>query len=111
MRGASAEQHAHDFLLQQGLHAVARNFSCPQGELDLIMRDGKTLVIVEVRFRQTDKYGSAAESVTRSKQAKIIAATQVYLAQQKLNPAIRFDVVALSGDGSINWIPNAFASY
>jgi putative endonuclease len=65
-------------------------------------------VIVEVRFRQTDKYGSAAESVTRGKQLRLIAATQVYLSTQKINQPIRFDVVALSGKGNIDWIQNAF---
>jgi putative endonuclease len=108
MRGESAEQQAHEFLLKKGLKPVARNFRCKQGELDLIMTDKQTLVIVEVRFRKTDKYGSAAESVTRSKQSRIIAATQVYLATQSMNKPIRFDVVALSGNGNIDWIQNAF---
>lgn len=108
LRGDSAEQQAHEFLLQHGLKPVTRNFRCPQGELDLIMTDNDTLVIIEVRFRQTDKYGSAAESVTRSKQLRIIAATQVYLATHKINPLLRFDVVALSGNGTLNWIKNAF---
>jgi len=108
LRGESAEQQALDFLLKQGLKSVTRNFRCKQGELDLIMMDKNTLVIVEVRFRQTDKYGSAAESVTRSKQSRIIAATQIYLAAQKINKPLRFDVVALSGNGKIDWIQNAF---
>ncbi|MDD1607090.1 MAG: YraN family protein [Methylococcaceae bacterium] len=108
LRGESAEQQAHEFLLKKGLKPIARNFRCKQGELDLIMTDKQTLVIVEVRFRQTDKYGSAAESVTRSKQLRIIAATQVYLSTQKLNTPIRFDVVALSGNGKVDWIQNAF---
>lgn len=108
LRGESAEQQAHQFLLKKGLKPVARNFRCKQGEIDLIMTDQQTLVIIEVRFRQTDKYGSAAESVTRAKQSRIIAATQVYLATQKINKSIRFDVVALSGNGDIHWIQNAF---
>jgi putative endonuclease len=108
LRGENAEQQAHDFLLKQGLKSVARNFRCKQGELDLIMLHDNTVVIIEVRFRKTDKYGSAAESVTHSKQARIIAATHIYLATQKINKPIRFDVVALSGNGKIDWIQNAF---
>jgi putative endonuclease len=108
LRGESAEQQAYQFLLKKGLQPVARNFRCKQGELDLIMLDKDTLVIVEVRFRQTDKYGSAAESVTRSKQSRIIAATQIYLCSQKINKPLRFDVVALSGNGNVDWIQNAF---
>jgi putative endonuclease len=108
LRGASAEQQACDFLLKQGLILVTRNFRCKQGELDLIMRDQRTLVIVEVRFRKTDQYGSALESVTRAKQSRIMAATEVYLSKHKLNTAVRFDVLALSGNGKLEWIKNAF---
>lgn len=108
LRGESAEEQAHNFLINKGLKPVCRNFRCKQGELDLVMTDKQTLVIVEVRFRKTDKYGSAAESITRSKQARIIAATQVYLAAHKTDCPIRFDVIAISGNGNINWIQNAF---
>lgn len=108
IRGESAEEQAHTFLVGKGLKPVSRNFRCKQGELDLIMTDQQTLVIVEVRFRKTDKYGSAAESITRAKQSRIIAATHVYLALQKNDRPIRFDVVAMSGNGNIDWIQNAF---
>ncbi|MCX7099228.1 MAG: YraN family protein [Methylococcales bacterium] len=108
IRGASAEEQAHQFLLKQGLKPVCRNFRCKQGEIDLIMTDQETLVIVEVRYRKTDQYGSAVESVTRTKQSRIIAATHIYLASQKADRPIRFDVVALSGNGKLEWIPNAF---
>lgn len=108
LRGQSAEEQAHRFLIDQGLKPVSRNFRCKQGELDLIMTDRQTLVIIEVRYRKTDKYGSAAESVTPAKQSRIIAATQVYLAAEKTDRPIRFDVVAMSGNGNIDWIQNAF---
>ncbi len=108
IRGESAEEQAHRFLIDKGLKPVSRNFRCKQGELDLIMTDKQTLVIVEVRFRKTDKYGSAAESVTRAKQVKIIAATHIYLASRKTDCPIRFDVIAISGNGTIDWIRNAF---
>lgn len=113
MRGESAEEQAHKFLINKGLKPVCRNFRCKQGELDLVMTDGQTLVIIEVRFRKTDQYGSAVESVTRTKQSRIIAATQFYLSSQsnlsqKVDRPIRFDVVAISGNGNIDWIKNAF---
>lgn len=108
VRGELAEEQAHQFLLNKGLTPICRNYRCPYGELDLIMSDQAALVIVEVRFRKSDKYGSALESITASKQARIIAATQHYLADQTADLAIRFDVVALSGDGSLEWIQNAF---
>jgi len=108
LQGEMAEQLALNYLSQQGLQLRERNFRCRLGELDLIMTDKQTLVIVEVRFRKNNHYGSAAESVTVSKQSRIIAATQVYLSRNQSDGAIRFDVVAISGDLVINWIKNAF---
>jgi putative endonuclease len=108
LRGKSAEDQAHDFLFGQGLKLACRNYRCKQGELDLVMRDQQTLVIVEVRYRKSNTYGSALESITASKQARIIAATQHYLSTQKLDCPLRFDVVAMSGNGEINWIKDAF---
>lgn len=108
LRGKSAEDQAHDFLVSKGLKPVCRNYRCKQGELDLVMRDQQSLVIIEVRYRKSDIYGSALESVTHSKQARIIAATQHYLSTLRVDCPLRFDVVAISGNGSINWIKNAF---
>lgn len=108
VRGDKSEQLACQFLLKQGLLVLEKNFRCKHGELDLIMRDKQTLVIVEVRFRQSNKYGGALESITQKKQSRIIAATQYYLLLNKINSPIRFDVVTMSNDTDINWIINAF---
>jgi putative endonuclease len=109
VKGDSAEQQALIFLQQQGLKLVCPNFRCKVGELDLVMNDGAALVIVEVRYRQSEQFGGAIASITRQKQARIIAATQHYVIINHLSHlAIRFDVVALSGDNTINWIKNAF---
>jgi len=91
------------------LTLVCSNFRCKMGELDLVMEDGAALVIVEVRFRKSEQFGGALASVTRQKQARIVAATQHYVIINNLSrSAIRFDVVAVSGDNSLNWIKNAF---
>ena len=109
LKGETAEQQALVYLQQQGLKLVCSNFRCKQGELDLVMRDGEALVIVEVRFRQSEQFGGALASITAQKQARIVAATQHYVIINRLShSAIRFDVVALSGAGLINWIKNAF---
>ncbi|MDD1612131.1 MAG: YraN family protein [Methylococcaceae bacterium] len=110
LRGENAEQQAEQFLADKGLKRVCRNFRCKQGELDLVMLDDQTLVIIEVRFRKSGKYGSALESITRAKQSRIIAATQIYLSKQKTDRPVRFDVIAITGEGGIEWIPNAFYS-
>ncbi|MDD5463088.1 MAG: YraN family protein [Methylococcales bacterium] len=106
--GANAEEQAHKFLVSKGLKPVCRNYRCKQGELDLIMTDQQTLVIVEVRFRKTNQYGSALESVTRAKQSRIIAATHHYLSSRKTDSPVRFDIVAISGNGNVEWVQNAF---
>jgi putative endonuclease len=108
LRGAEAEQQAHDFLVSQGLKPVCRNFRCKQGELDLVMLDQQTLVIVEVRFRKSEAFGGAIASITAKKRAKIIAATQYYLSLYAIKNTVRFDVVAISARNGLNWIANAF---
>jgi putative endonuclease len=108
IRGEQAEQVACQYLIEQGLDFVDKNIHCQQGELDLIMRDKQALVIVEVRFRQSNKYGGAVESITQKKQSRIIMATQQYLYDHQIDSAIRFDVVAMSSYHTINWIKNAF---
>jgi putative endonuclease len=108
LRGKSAEDQAHDFLVGKGLKPVCRNYRCKQGELDLVMSDQQALVIIEVRYRKSNVYGGALESITASKQARIIAATQHYLSTLRIDRPLRFDVVAISGDNSIKWIKNAF---
>ena len=110
LTGQHAEQKAFEHLLKAGLRPVTRNFRCKFGELDLLMLDGQTLVVVEVRFRKSDRYGSAVESVTPAKQSRIITATEFYLSSHPNFCQVRFDVVALSGDGRMDWIKNAFQS-
>jgi len=108
VRGERSEYLACNYLLNQGLRLVEKNFQCKYGELDLIMKDNETLVIVEVRFRKSNKYGSAAESISKKKQSRIIATTQYYLSSNKIDSLVRFDALAMSSDTDINWIKNAF---
>jgi putative endonuclease len=107
-QGEQAEELAHQFLIQQGLKPVCQNFRCKLGEIDLIMEDGNTLVFVEVRYRKSDKFGSAVESITQRKQSRIIAATNFYLMTYNIDQPIRFDVIGISNNQPLNWIHNAF---
>lgn len=108
-KGEHAEQLALTHLQSQGLRLLQRNYRCKLGELDLVMLEGKTLVIAEVRYRQSDSFGGALASITRRKQERIVAATQHYVIIHKMSQcAIRFDVVAISGDNQLQWIKNAF---
>ena len=105
--GADAEETAARFLASRGLTVVARNFRTRFGEIDLVARDGGTLVFVEVRLRTNRNYGGAAESVDSSKRTRIVAAARAYLARLPAEPPCRFDVVTLDGDMA-RWIPAAF---
>jgi putative endonuclease len=109
--GRRAEDSALAFLEKNGLRLVDRNFLCRGGEIDLIMLDGIQLVFVEVRFRSNSRFGSAAESVDRRKQARITHAASWYMLSKRLDCPARFDVVAVSpGDEELkmDWIPDAF---
>ncbi|MCG8052690.1 MAG: YraN family protein [Candidatus Thiodiazotropha endolucinida] len=111
-QGEAAEQLAVDYLSRRGLKLVTRNFRCKVGEIDLIMREKRTLVFVEVRYRQSDDYGSALESITPSKQRKLLAAANLYLQQNQIDQACRFDVVAINGSANerTTWIKDAIQS-
>jgi putative endonuclease len=109
--GAQAEALACAHLERAGLKPVARNYRCPQGEIDLIMDDRDTLVFVEVRYRRSDAFGTPAETVDRRKQARLQAAAGHYLLTHSADRACRFDVVAVSGDDMrIEWLRNAFGA-
>jgi len=105
--GRAAEDAALKHLRQNGLKLVQRNYLSRCGEIDLVMRDGDTLVFVEVRYRARKSHGSAAETVDHRKRAKLIATAQTYLQRSRWRHACRFDVVALSASGA-DWIRDAF---
>lgn len=107
--GSAAENAAADFLQQQGLKLIARNFRCPYGEIDLIMQDGKTLVFIEVRLRNSNNFGGAAMSITQSKQQKLKRSAERYM-QIYGECACRFDAVLMQtiDTGTLEWVHNAF---
>ena len=92
--GEKAEQTAEDFLRQQGLRFVERNFFCRLGEIDLIFLDQGTFVFIEVRFRANSAHGSAAESLRQSKLRKVRNSAALWLQKNnKENNASRFDAI------------------
>lgn len=111
--GVAAEAAACRFLEAQGLKLLERNFRCRNGEIDLIMRDGAVIALVEVRMRNSARFGGAAGSVDWKKQQRLIAAARyLTLVRSGLrNYPFRFDVVALEehADGlQVRWIKDAF---
>jgi putative endonuclease len=108
-RGRDAESRAAAYLQQQGLILIERNYRCRLGEIDLIARDGKTLVFVEVRMRSANSFGGAASSITASKRHKLTLAARHYLAGTRNMPACRFDALLIDGANyTMEWIKNAF---
>ena len=109
-RGEAAENLAAAYLQRQGLKLLARNYRCRFGEIDVIARDGATLVFVEVRMRSSERFGGAAASITAAKRRKLLRTARYYLAGVARTPACRFDALLVTGkDHSIEWLKNAFA--
>ena len=106
LAGDAGEDAALLHLQKHGLTLVERNFSCRGGELDLVMRDGATVVFVEVRRRASGAYGGAAATIGRAKQARLLVAANTWLRRYRMPPPCRFDVVAIDGV-LLTWLRNA----
>lgn len=110
-QGAAAETAAQLHLQQAGLELLARNVRYPGGELDLVMRDGQTVVFVEVRYRRDDRFGGGAASIDAAKRQRLQHAAARFLQQHPTlsDAPCRFDVVEASGLPIIlRWLRDAF---
>ncbi len=110
--GPRGENVAAKFLRNQGFKILLRNFRCGVGEIDIIARDGKTIVFVEVKTR-TDDDPTPEEQVNNIKRHQITKAARFYLGRYGVpQPPARFDVVAIvwpSGrEPQIRHTPDAF---
>lgn len=109
-----AGDHAEDLVLthlrRHGLELLTRNYRCRFGEIDLVMLDGRTLVLVEVRYRTGTSYGGAVESVGPRKQRRLIRAAQHLLTwrPELARLPARFDVVGVTAGDQLQWIRDAF---
>src|SRR4051794_20738617 len=94
--GRYGEQLAVDYLRAAGLKILERNWSCPEGEIDILAREGPVLVVVEVKTRSGRSHGSAFEAVTSAKIAKLRTVSARWLSgQREWFSSVRIDVVAL----------------
>ncbi|HMT38456.1 MAG TPA: YraN family protein [Thermomonas sp.] len=112
-RGDAAEAAALAMLQARGLQLLARNAPRRGGELDLVMRDGATVVFVEVRYRATRRFGGGAASVDAGKRRRLVHAARAFLAghPQMADAPCRFDVVDADGDPdapTLTWLRAAF---
>jgi len=99
--GRYGEQLAAHHLRRTGLTLLARNWRCPEGELDIVARDGDVLVFCEVKTRSSTAFGWPAEAVGSAKAARLRRLAASYLAEQRpmtrggFWPDVRFDVVSV----------------
>ncbi len=94
--GQSGEDLACAHLQASGLRILARNYRCRGGEIDVVAREGKTVVFVEVKERAGASHGRAVEAVTAVKRRRLVRSALLYAAQNGLTESpLRFDVVAI----------------
>ena len=106
--GASGEEAVAAWYERQGYEVVERNWRCRAGELDLILRRGRTFVFCEVKTRSSDAFGSPVEAVTRAKQVRLRHLAARWLEDAPLRPTdIRFDVASVLA-GKIEVLEGAF---
>ena len=110
--GITGEDLACEALEARGYSIVARRYRVPAGEIDIVARDGATLVFVEVKARASHEFGSAAEAVTPVKQRRLVRLATEYLVHNQIGDCpCRFDVVAIhldTGMPEIEILQNAF---
>lgn len=110
--GRWAEQQVAIYLKAQGVHIVAQNYYCREGEIDLVGLHQNTLIFIEVRYRHSNRYGTGAESIDQRKQQRIILTAQHFLQHhpQWQESNCRFDAILVNQTNQleIQWIPDAF---
>lgn len=98
--GRYGEDVATRHLIEQGLVVLDRNWRCESGEIDLVLREGNTLVICEVKTRASARFGDPLEAVTQAKAGRLRALAEKWMENRGLHPPdVRFDVVGVLQDG------------
>lgn len=106
--GASGEEAVAAWYAEHGYEILARNWRCRAGELDLVVRRGRTFVFCEVKTRSSDAFGAPVEAVTRDKQVRLRHLAARWLEDAPLRPTdIRFDVASVMA-GRIEVVEGAF---
>ena len=106
--GKKGETLAAEFFKKRGCKLLHKNYRTPFGEADLVFEDEDEIVFVEVKTRASEKFGTAREAVTRSKQARYRKIAQFYGLGEGEELNVRFDVIEVDGEGKIEYYKNAF---
>lgn len=104
--GKRGEDQAADFLRGRGYSIVARNVRSPFGEIDLVCRDGDSLVFVEVRYRASAAFGRPEETVVGKKLMRMQQSAEWYVTREKYAGDYRIDVVGLTSTGTTTHLCN-----
>jgi putative endonuclease len=105
--GLSGEARAASYLEARGLRIVERRFQTVFGEIDLIARDRKTWVFIEVKTRSRAYWIGASDAITRAKQRRLMRTALVFIKKKALvGQSFRWDMIFFEGDDVV-WIPNA----
>ncbi len=108
--GEEKEKLAADFLCTLGYDILETNYRTRFEEIDIIARDEKTIVFVEVKYRNSNRYGDPLEAINYGKQRRISMGALSYLSQNNIpieSTSIRFDAIGIF-KGKITHIKNAF---
>lgn len=105
--GKNYEIIAQNYLCEQGIEIIERNYRISQGEIDLIGQDSQHIIFVEVKYRKDDLYGQPWEAVSKVKQKKICNVARQFCYTRKITKQIRYDVISICGE-EIYWFQNAF---
>lgn len=111
--GTAGERIGADFLKARGLKIIFKNYRCRAGEIDLVAREGATLVFVEVKTRRSHEQGEGWEAVSFFKKKSLIRSATHFLQRYGIRERVcRFDVLSVSlkslGGHEITWIQDAF---
>jgi len=109
--GKMGEDLAVALCREKGLTVIGQNFRTPFGEIDIIAKDGSTIVFIEVKARTGDAYGAPFEAVTRRKREKITKVALSYLKRFRKEVPARFDVISITmkgGNPDLAYIQDAF---
>lgn len=107
--GTAYESLAADYLKRKGFRILERNFRCRAGEIDLIAREGRSLVFIEVKYRRSRRSGMPEEAVSPAKRRTICRVSDYYRLRKGISDVLplRYDVLAIEAD-EIRYYRNAF---
>jgi putative endonuclease len=106
--GQKAEEKAALFLQKKGYEILERNYRYKRSEIDIIARKENTLVFVEVKYRSKNSYGNPEASVDEKKETQVLSGAENYILDKDWNGEIRFDIISILSDRSIEHFEDAF---